>query len=105
MSDSINESTAVEKKSYLVIAAAGETVTCENGHRICTVVDDIKPDNGVVSAYQFKDWVSLPAPRPGHAVRPCPACGAPFIKGNGDGGHALHIKGRGWRNMRETKQH
>lgn len=61
-----------------VFAKAGEVVTCENGHPICTVARDIHTKD-TMTAGQFKDWKIDIDTRPGAAIPFCPTCGAPFI--------------------------
>lgn len=62
----------------MTIAKAGEKVTCENGHHICTVGRDVEA-GGVQKPEDFVDWKH---PEPELAATfpiKCTVCGAPWI--------------------------
>ena len=62
----------------MIFAKAGDLVTCENGHPICTVAVDLNTQAKMTSA-QFKDWQIDIDTSPGVAMPSCPICGAKFI--------------------------
>ena len=62
----------------MLLAKAGTPLTCENGHRIAMVKTDINSGDGV-SVSQFTEW-AIEAPREGDPIKPCPTCGAPYIR-------------------------
>lgn len=72
-------------------ACAGERVTCENGHYICTVARDI-----VMGAFaqrgEFMDWCFGGEPEIGKPPPPC-QCGAPWWQP----GQKFHFDNGGWR--------
>jgi hypothetical protein len=63
-----------------MIAYKGETVTCENGHEICEVAEDVSRYSGA-KAELFTSW-RMGVPPPG--IEPmrchCDVCGAEFIR-------------------------
>lgn len=78
-------------------AEAGEIVTCENGHEICTVLADLHRGQKV-QAEMFGDWQEGQIKgEAGNAIATC-HCGALFVKQQGTG-FALHFPD-GWRPKR-----
>jgi hypothetical protein len=85
-----------------LIARKGEIVTCENGHEICDVAEDIEASS-IVRRNQFTAWR-----QPEHAagdgpaaIGPCTVCGARWVGvPEGKTGSYLHI-GDQWRPMWE----
>lgn len=75
-------------------AHAGERITCEAGHVVVTVAQDIAV-GALYDPGQFRDWIQ-PAPKMGMpaSLCPCLVCGAPWF-----GLHAgrLHFEEGGWR--------
>jgi hypothetical protein len=70
----------------------GDLVTCQNGHPICEVAEDLSKAV-VVRHSHFKNWrheISATGQIP-----PCPICGQPFIT-EFSGGARVFIAGR-WR--------
>lgn len=75
----------------------GDLVTCANGHLICEIAkplsygDKISPDC-------FHNWCQgMKPPLNGERVKPCPDCGADYIRvGNLNLGYQVHINGE-WR--------
>ncbi|WP_262270023.1 hypothetical protein [Microvirga yunnanensis] len=63
-----------------MIAYKGETVTCENGHVICDVADDINRYSGA-KAELFTDWhMDLTSDDGQPMPCRCVVCGAEFIR-------------------------
>ena len=74
--------------------AAGEMVTCENGHEIATVARGLSSADPM-SVEDF-DW-KIAAPYRGDAISGCPICGAPYVRERVNAGVCqLHIGGE-WR--------
>ena len=80
--------------SDTIIAKAGEQVTCENGHPICTVAEPIV-SHSIVRPGQFKDWTWDYDPKSHEQVAPCQICGKQFM-GTVGGVSMLHV-GDQWR--------
>ena len=69
----------------------GEIITCENGHEICLVLEDITIGD--------RNWTSklgafliVTQPKIGDPLPVCPVCGAFWVKIP----NTLHVRGRGW---------
>ncbi len=60
-------------------AKAGDVVTCENGHAICSFVRDV--DVGEAFDAAAVDGWTQPEPKIGDIVSPCAKCGARWFKG------------------------
>ena len=63
-----------------IYARAGEAVTCENGHTICT----FSRDAGCGEAFRQENFLcgwTQPEPRAGVVNVGCRLCGAPFYRG------------------------
>jgi hypothetical protein len=77
------------------IYIGGSHVSCENGHRICTVGRDIYAWD-VVQIDAFTDWTQ-PEPKPGDPINEekCVICGAKYIRSRDF--VTLHIEDHGWR--------
>lgn len=75
-------------------ARAGERITCEAGHVVVTVAQDI-PMGAPYSSDQYRDW-QQPEPKQGMsaALVPCLVCGAPWF---GSLNAGLHFEDGGWR--------
>ena len=81
----------------MVYARKGEHVTCENGHHICTVANDL-PAGTIQDPSALAHWRQA-APVPGTMAHdaPCVICGALWFGGpNGTDGWMLHFAD-GWR--------
>jgi hypothetical protein len=63
-----------------LIMRAGETMTCESGHRIATAKKDISTGE-TCDPDQF-DW-HVAEPASGDDVTPCPICGADYMRAQG----------------------
>lgn len=85
----------------MLIAKEGELVTCENGHPICTVAEDIHTET-VVDRSQFRDWTWDYSPEYATPIPPCPQCGKLFIRTNLWFGNDLHV-GNEWRGPTENR--
>lgn len=80
-----------------IIAKAGDRVTCELGHHICDVAEDIKACAPGPMLKQFTNWRGY-VPLSGRPVHDCNICGRKFIRWTAGllGGCQLHVKGE-WR--------
>ena len=76
-----------------IIARAGEKVTCENGHEICTFAEDFNRDS-VFGVRLFTDW-KIERPEPSSPIENCPTCGAQYVRFT-DRGPQINIAGE-WR--------
>jgi len=74
---------------------AGTVVTCEAGHRIYRVANDL--GRRLRSADFIAIHPDIPDPRPGHHIGGRCPCGKPFARRTGHGGHQFHFEGLGWR--------
>jgi hypothetical protein len=74
-------------------AAAGDQVTCENGHPICEFVVDVAVGQTQDLAVQLGNWTQKP-PEIGQMESPlCAVCGADFCRGG-----VFHFHD-GWRRL------
>jgi hypothetical protein len=62
-----------------MIAYKGETVTCENGHEICDVAQDIGRYSSA-NAEMFTGWRRGMSSEDERLMRYCCSCGAEFIR-------------------------
>jgi hypothetical protein len=62
-----------------MIAYKGDTVTCENGHEICDVTQDIGRYSGA-NAEMFTAWRRGMSSEGDQLMRHCSICGAEFIR-------------------------
>ena len=88
-----------EETGPYLIAKAGEIVTCESGHEICDVAEDIY-GHGRIASKQFANFRWDYAPKSGETVPNCPQCGARFILARAPhlGGGVVHIDDE-WRGV------
>lgn len=85
-------------------AQRGEQVTCENGHPIADIVEDmvrgIPSDNRCNARLStFDNWRNTVVPQSGEPITGkavCSACGGSWLKVTGDNLAVLHI-GSEWR--------
>jgi hypothetical protein len=75
-----------------LLARAGEKVTCENNHPICTVAADLRQGE-IVRRASFKDWTWDYEPVSGQSTPNCPVCGSVVFPVIGDDGACLYIDG------------
>lgn len=80
-------------------AHAGEHITCERGHVIATVARDVVV-GAVFTADMVKDWHHKFSGLPGMSLKPCPECGASWVKAQRGHPGLLHIE-TGWRRTAE----
>jgi hypothetical protein len=79
-----------------LIAAKGTQMTCENGHLIGTLNQDVHDGDELLSE-QF-DWHIPGHPKDGDGIEhSCPTCGRPYIQSAGIKGVAIHTPA-GWVN-------
>ncbi len=80
-----------------VKASLGDLVTCDQGHPIAYVGDDIV-GGALVRASQFIWLRPDHRPKPHDAITGCPDCGRPYIRVNHRTlGAQLHTRERGWK--------
>ena len=74
----------------MIFAKKGELVTCDKGHPICRVAEDIDR-GGRITTKLFDEWTITP-PKPFEKIEPC-WCGSEYIRTDG---RQLHVGGE-WR--------
>ena len=87
-----------EEEAYrlppVVYARVGDIVTCENGHDVCDVVQEIHVHD-VIRASHFGNWRDIEAPTAGDPLlRECPLCNGRFMKTSGQKYVRLNINGK-----------
>lgn len=87
------ESLTWAELEFPVYAQAGETITCEQGHPICSVVETVYVGQIQDLDRQFGDWRQKPPPKGSMLPVRCMSCGARWCETAG----IFHFKD-GWRN-------
>lgn len=85
----------------MIYAHKGEHVTCENGHRICTMARDVEVGQLFDANRDLTDWVQ-PEPSMGTLAKDvrCVSCGAFWFGGpTGEGAPLILHFEDGWRDV------